>query len=234
MRIAYADPPYIGQARKHYAKHPDYAGEVDHAELVGRLVTEFDGWALSLSCKSLKYILSLCPEDVRVLSWVKPMTPILPGIRVQYGWEPVIVRGGRQGPHVTGDPMTRDWLAASPVGGTFRPLGPNHVIGRKPPEFCFWLFSVMGMRRGDTLVDLFPGTGAVGKGVARVAGRVDGRMTEPRTEADRAWLEAYEAITMLRAIVGARDMAWLDDEIEKAKVWLALRRPTTPSKKVAP
>lgn len=163
MRIAYADPPYIGQARKHYRKHPDYAGEVDHAELVDRLSAEFpDGWALSLSCKSLQYILGLCPDDVRVLSWVKPMTPILPGIRVQYGWEPVIVRGGRQGPHETGQPMTRDWLSASPVGGTFRPLGPNHIIGRKPTEFCYWLFSVMGMQRGDELVDLYPGTGAVG------------------------------------------------------------------------
>lgn len=30
MRIAYADPPYPGQARKHYGQHPDYAGEVDH------------------------------------------------------------------------------------------------------------------------------------------------------------------------------------------------------------
>jgi hypothetical protein len=164
VRIAYADPPYIGQARKHYRKHPDFAGEVDHEALVARLVTDYpDGWALSLSCKSLQAILGMCPTDVRVLSWVKPMTPILPGIRVQYGWEPVIVHGGRQGPHVTGTPMVRDWLAASPVGLTFRARDASHVIGRKPAEFCHWLFDVMGLGSDDTLDDLFPGSGAVGR-----------------------------------------------------------------------
>jgi hypothetical protein len=30
VKIAYADPPYPGQAKKHYGDHPDYAGEVDH------------------------------------------------------------------------------------------------------------------------------------------------------------------------------------------------------------
>ena len=35
MRFAYADPPYIGRAY-YYKNHPDFAGEVDHAELVTR------------------------------------------------------------------------------------------------------------------------------------------------------------------------------------------------------
>lgn len=35
--MAYADPPYPGQAKRHYADHPDYAGEVDHGELMMRL-----------------------------------------------------------------------------------------------------------------------------------------------------------------------------------------------------
>ena len=34
--VAYADPPYIGQARKHYSHDPNCA-EVDHAELIDRL-----------------------------------------------------------------------------------------------------------------------------------------------------------------------------------------------------
>ena len=42
MRIAYADPPYPGCAHL-YEGHPDYAGEVDHADLCRRLETEFDG-----------------------------------------------------------------------------------------------------------------------------------------------------------------------------------------------
>ena len=42
MRIAYADPPYPGCAHL-YADHPDYAGEVDHADLLARLNAEYDG-----------------------------------------------------------------------------------------------------------------------------------------------------------------------------------------------
>lgn len=38
MRVAYADPPYPGQAKRHYGKAGDpYEGvveEVDHAELI--------------------------------------------------------------------------------------------------------------------------------------------------------------------------------------------------------
>lgn len=45
-RFAYADPPYPGQSAKHYGDHPDFAGEVDHDELIERLLG-YDGWALS-------------------------------------------------------------------------------------------------------------------------------------------------------------------------------------------
>lgn len=164
IRIAYADPPYIGQAKKYYRKHPDYAGEVDHAALIERLVAEFpDGWALSLSAKSLQIILAMCPPDVRVMAWVKPMTPMLPGIRLQYGWEPVIMRGGRQGKHVTGHSMVRDWLSWSPFDVMFGRRKPGHVIGRKPERFCHWLFECLGLGPEDEVVDLFPGSGAVGQ-----------------------------------------------------------------------
>ena len=36
MRVAYADPPYIGQAKRHYSHDPRCA-EVDHADLVEKL-----------------------------------------------------------------------------------------------------------------------------------------------------------------------------------------------------
>lgn len=164
MKVAYADPPYIGQAKKVYGKHKDYQGEVDHKDLIGRLCDEFpDGWALSLSCQALQYILSLCPDDVRVLSWTKRYHGFLAGIRLQYCWEPVILKGGRQGPHIKGDPTLRDWVDASPEGFTFRKMPQNHVRGKKPQNFCFWLFDCLGLQPGDTLVDLYPGTGAVGR-----------------------------------------------------------------------
>jgi hypothetical protein len=38
MRFCYADPPYPGQAARHYRHHKDYAGEVDY----GALITELE------------------------------------------------------------------------------------------------------------------------------------------------------------------------------------------------
>lgn len=39
MRIAYADPPYIGQAKRHYRNDPSGipAAEVDHAALIAEM-----------------------------------------------------------------------------------------------------------------------------------------------------------------------------------------------------
>ena len=64
MRFAYADPPYPGQARRHYKHHPDFDGEVDHGALIERLMDEFpDGWALSTSESALKDVLELVPRS---------------------------------------------------------------------------------------------------------------------------------------------------------------------------
>jgi len=96
-RFAYADPPYLGCARRYYVdKHPDaaaYDTVEAHAALVNRLVVEFpDGWALSCHTPSLRVILGLCPDDVRVAAWCKPFSGVRPGIRARFGWEPVIYR----------------------------------------------------------------------------------------------------------------------------------------------
>ena len=148
MKFAYADPPYIGQARKHYASE-----EVDHAALIERLIGEFpDGWALSLSSPTLKQVLALCPDDVRVMAWVKPFASFKPNVNPAYAWEPVIVRGGRKR---TREQLTvRDWISA-PI--TLR----RGLAGAKPEAFAFWLFEVLNMEPLDELCDLFPGTGAV-------------------------------------------------------------------------
>ena len=161
MRVAYADPPYIGQAKRHYGKHSDFRGEVNYKQLVDRLIREFpDGWALSLSAQTLQHVLNFCPA-VRVLVWVKRYHGMLPGIRLQYCWEPVLLYGCRQSPHRTGETTVRDWVLANPEGFTFRTMPADHVIGKKPREFCYWLFDVMDLEASDELVDLFPGTGAV-------------------------------------------------------------------------
>jgi hypothetical protein len=161
MRFAYADPPYPGQAKRLYGNHGDYAGEVDHRELIERLEAEYpDGWALSTGAKMLPEVLRLCPVDVRVLAWVKTDAPPF-RTRVQYTWEPVILRGGRR--YDGGPRIVRDSLVAPSCGamgpGVYR--NPNHLVGRKPPRFCRWLFECLGAGPGDTLDDLYPGSGDV-------------------------------------------------------------------------
>jgi hypothetical protein len=77
LRLAYADPPYPGKARL-YRDHPDYVGEVDHAELIGSLAA-YDGWALSTSVEALPAVLALCPAGVRVAAWHRGERPIAAG-----------------------------------------------------------------------------------------------------------------------------------------------------------
>lgn len=152
LRFAYADPPYPGTAAKYYRNEPTYAGEVDHAELVKRLASTYDGWALSTSAKALRAVLSLCPSEARVCAWIKPHGAWPKTWGLHNVWEPIVVVQGRRL-----RPGVRDAFVALPArgGGT--------LPGRKPIAFCAWLFSAMGMRPGDSLDDLFPGTGIVGR-----------------------------------------------------------------------
>lgn len=91
LRIGYADPPYPGCA-KLYKDHPDYGGEVDHAQLVRRLEADYDGWVLHTSSVALADVLALCPKGVRVMAWVKPFAAFKRNVSVAYAWEPVIVK----------------------------------------------------------------------------------------------------------------------------------------------
>lgn len=149
--FAYSDPPYIGLAERYYADQPDYAGEVDHEKLIADLrAGPYIGWALSCSERSLRYLLPLCPAGAHVCPWVKPGGIAQANIGLTNSWEPLIVVGGRQRP-----PGVRDWLRALPArsGG--------NLMGRKPIAFATFLFKTLGMQPGDTLVDMFPGSGMV-------------------------------------------------------------------------
>jgi hypothetical protein len=153
VRFAYADPPYPGQAKKHYADHPDYGGEVDHHALIERLMDEYpDGWALSTNPSCLRWLLPLCPEQHRLLVWGKTFAAWKRNHWPAYAWEPIIMVGGRS---LYGQQETpRDWIA-DPI--TMR----KGVAGAKPLAFCLWLFSCLGATPEDTVDDLFPGSGAV-------------------------------------------------------------------------
>lgn len=148
ITVAIADPPYIGCAG-FYEENT----EVDHQDLIGRLVADYpDGWALCLHSPSLKQILNMCPDDVRVMAWVKPFAVFKPNVNPAYSWEPVIVRGGRK--RTRQQDTVRDWVSANI---TLR----RGMVGAKPDEFSYWLFEVLNLRPGDTLVDIFPGSGAI-------------------------------------------------------------------------
>lgn len=179
LRLAYADPPYPGKAWL-YRDHPDYAGEVDHVELIRRLST-FDGWALSTSAEALPMVLASCPPGVRVAAWVRGERPNAAAMRPLNAWEPVIYYGGRAvgDRHATRHASSDD---ASPVDGqrvaqasatrrtdalvyAARPrlTDPGRVIGAKPAVFARWVFDLMGALPGDELTDVFPGSGGIAR-----------------------------------------------------------------------
>lgn len=149
MKFAYADPPYIGCAHLYPEKR-----EVDHVALIAQLVDEFpDGWALSCHSPSLRTLLPLCPEDVRVMAWVKGWCAMRKSVRPQYAWEPVIMRGGRR-IESGGFTCIRDWLQENV---TLR----RTVKGAKPDAFNRWILDCLGYQDGDEFVDLFPGSGTM-------------------------------------------------------------------------
>ena len=161
MRFAYADPPYLGCCRLYGHKH-DRWGCWDDIETHRKLIEYLggaesegysDGWAMSCSSPSLRYLLPLCPDDCRVGPWVKPFAIFKPNVNPAFAWEPVIFRGGRRGDRTR--KTIRDWHSANV---TLK----KGLTGAKPPSFCDWVLDLLGYEPGDTAVDLFPGTGAFG------------------------------------------------------------------------
>lgn len=167
MRFCYADPPYPGMSHK-YKGHDDYGGEVDHEELVHNLLRDFPaGWALSTSARATRDILGLYPEETRLCIFVN-------GPRVVESWEPlrayetVLLYGGRR----RAEPVVED-LSDVLVWGGRQPSHPGALEGMKPAIFADWVFRLLGAHQGDELVDLFPGSGAIGRAWDIFQSRVD-------------------------------------------------------------
>jgi hypothetical protein len=157
MRFAYADPPYLGCGSLYSRNHPDALAWNDpatHAALIKQLCADYpDGWAVSCSTPSLRTLLPMCPPDVRIGSWTKPFCSFKPGVPVAYAWEPVVFRGGRR--RGRDQPTVRDWVSCNI---TLK----KGLTGVKPSAVCLWIFDLLGADPSDELVDLFPGSGAVG------------------------------------------------------------------------
>ena len=155
MRIGYADPPYIGCAHL-YKDHADYAGEVDHAALIDRLESEYDGWVLHASATpaSMAVLAPLvATTGARWMAWTKGFAAFKKNVSVAYAWEPVIVKPARK-PVVSKRLVMRDWVECSI---TMR----RGLTGAKPEKVCHWAFEMVGARPEDAMHDMFPGTGAV-------------------------------------------------------------------------
>ena len=164
MRIAYADPPYLGMGKKMYGKlHPD-AGIWDdpqtHIDLMATLDVEYDAWALSLTSTSLAILLPGAPAGSRVAAWVKPFAAWRPNHRVQYTWEPIIFRtkrskGGK------GIASVRDHISCNIAMK-------KGLQGAKPDAFNDYILDLLGYEEGDSFVDLYPGTGGMQEAIDRV------------------------------------------------------------------
>lgn len=169
LRFAVGDPPYVGLAKRYYGDHPAFGGEVDHAELIARMGRDFpDGWALCASEDSLHELMLLCPRGVRVAIWVKGSRRG-ESYRARNAYEPVILWGGRP-IKMSCDEVLDDVL----IWGGRQHSHPGALVGMKPAPFCEWVFRQLGALAGDELVDLFPGSGAIGRAWTLYSGRSEG------------------------------------------------------------
>jgi hypothetical protein len=141
-----------------YKDHPDYAGEVDHATLIDRLQSEYQGWVLHASAtpNSIAQLAPLVEKTgARWCSWVKGFAAFKRNVPVGYAWEPVIIKAARK-PVVSKRLVMRDWIQESI---TLK----RGLTGAKPEAVCHWAFELVAAHPEDELDDIFPGTGAVAK-----------------------------------------------------------------------
>lgn len=179
MRLAIADPPYLGRADRWYGSgrgsgrtratekgrngrrpdhHPD-ASEWDdpdrHRQLVRDLARDYDGWAVAGAPDYVDLLLAAAPPGAQLAIWHRP-NAMPGGARVLVSWEPVVVfvppaRRGR----ATGITV-RDVLST--------PVLPQGFLGSKPPAWTSWVLAMLGHdAEADEVADLFPGSGAVAR-----------------------------------------------------------------------
>ena len=152
--LAYADPPYPGQARARYRD----GREVNLPILVEYLRT-FDGWALSTSASALREVWNLCPE-ARCAAWCKTWASN-GWSRVRYSWEPVLFVTDRRGIRAGERSTVWDSLtSASDCSNGWGEIG-GKPGGAKPAVFVRWMLELLDYGPGDTLEDVFPGSGGV-------------------------------------------------------------------------
>lgn len=159
LRLAYADPPYLGCCKLYGHRHEEPWGCWDdpltHGKLFVKLETEFDGWACSASAVSLAELQLRNPiaRAARIAVWTKKFAAFKANVRIAYTWEPVLFVPGRDSSK-DGAPVGRDHLS-EPIALQ------KGLTGAKPERFCRWVLDLLGYVEGDDFTDLFPGTGVM-------------------------------------------------------------------------
>lgn len=190
MRLAIADPPYPpnllstshgGQPRAsrwystrpgtrrpygsryrvadHHEDAEQYDDPATHRALLEHLVHNYDGWALASSWDGPHTVYAPLPRGTRVMIWHR--TNAMPsGARIISRYETVMLyppAARRAKAACLGVP---DVLTTSVPASGF--------AGSKPPAWTRWVLDALGYDPdADTVDDLFPGSGAVGREVAQ-------------------------------------------------------------------
>lgn len=167
MRLAIADPPYLGRAARwygpagrgsgggrHRADEHDGAAEWDdparHTALVAQLRAGYDAWAIAAGPASLPVYLAAAP-DARVMIWHRRNAPPA-GSRLRPCWEAVLVCTPRKA-YGTGPPVDDVLDRAGQRAG---------FAGSKPAGWTRWVLDALGYDPDtDTVTDLFAGSGSV-------------------------------------------------------------------------
>jgi hypothetical protein len=176
MRLAIADPPYLGRADRYYGNgrgykagkggRPDYHPEAKlwddpaaHDMLIRDLMSGFDGFALAGNVESLPIYTKAMGERMRqdggggrVGVWYRP-NAVPSGSRIQAAWEPCVfyIPEGRRG-RAVGMAVSDVLMAPAPLS----------FVGAKPAAWTRWVLAMMGYDPAtDEVHDLFAGSGAV-------------------------------------------------------------------------
>jgi len=110
---------------------------------------------------------------------------------------PVIYCGGRQLIRDAGESRRAGSIVCGAAPVTTRP---GRVIGAKPAAVCHWIFDLLGAAPGDTLDDLFPGSGAVTRAWAAFTGNAD--PSHPARGVTRQTAYAHPSTSQARRVAG--------------------------------
>jgi hypothetical protein len=181
VKLAIADPPYLGRAQRYYGvgghgagygrlradEHPeaaDWDKEETHLNLVRYLQANYEAWAIAMTIHSI-HVYSSAVEigsstGYRFGAWVKPDGSVPSGSRIQTSWEPVLFFIPKQRRIRSSGMNVNDHLSVRAGGLNF--------MGAKPQAWTRWVLDMLGYNpETDTVDDLFPGSGAIQKELAQ-------------------------------------------------------------------